>query len=110
MNSKLGKQSITDYMTGVGAGKMQSQAGEILTMASVGMNDEKFDGFINPCDDLIKDNISYTVETGRNQYKAIPFIPSNPSSTYLWIRCFFFLKPPLVCSAMTAGNGPEPSG
>ena len=46
MNSKLGKQSITDYMTGVGAGKIQSQAGEILTMASVGMNDEEFDGFI----------------------------------------------------------------
>ena len=46
MNSKLGKQSITDYMTGVGAGKIQSQAGEILTMASVGMNDEEFDGFM----------------------------------------------------------------
>ena len=46
MNSRLGKQSITDYMTGVGAGKIQSQAGEILTMVSVGMNDEEFDGFI----------------------------------------------------------------
>ena len=57
----------------------------------VGFN-EKFDGFINPCDDLIKDNISYTVETGRNQYKAIPFIPSNPSPTYPIYLCNILLK------------------
>jgi len=53
MNSKLGKQSITDYMTGVGAGKIQSQAGEILTMASVGMDDKEFNGFIETLNDQI---------------------------------------------------------
>ena len=47
MNSQMGKQSITDYIAGVGAGKLQAQAGEILTMASVGMSDEEFNGFIN---------------------------------------------------------------
>tara|TARA_B100000902_G_scaffold244909_1_gene231866 strand:- start:5192 stop:7249 length:2058 start_codon:yes stop_codon:yes gene_type:complete len=47
MNSKNGKQSITDYMTGVGAGQLQSQAGEILTMAGIGMSGEEFDSFIN---------------------------------------------------------------
>ena len=47
MNSKNGKQSITDYMSGVGAGQLQSQAGEIITMASMGMNDDEFNGFID---------------------------------------------------------------
>tara|TARA_R110000822_G_scaffold307586_1_gene434778 strand:- start:72 stop:1463 length:1392 start_codon:yes stop_codon:yes gene_type:complete len=53
MNSKLGKQSITDYMAGVGAGKIQSQAGEILTMASVGMNNKEFNGFIETLNNQI---------------------------------------------------------
>ena len=47
MNSQMGKQSITDYIAGVGAGKLQAQAGEILTMASVGMSDDEFNGFID---------------------------------------------------------------
>ena len=52
MNTTNGKRSdgeqssITDYMSGVGAGKLQSQAGEILTMAGIGMSDKEFDGFI----------------------------------------------------------------
>ena len=46
MNSTNGGQSITDYMSGVGAGQLQSQAGEILTMASIGMSNDEFDGFI----------------------------------------------------------------
>ena len=47
MNTKNGKQSITEYMSGVGAGQLQSQAGEIITMASIGMNDDEFNGFID---------------------------------------------------------------
>tara|TARA_R110001592_G_scaffold20690_5_gene83574 strand:+ start:214 stop:2304 length:2091 start_codon:yes stop_codon:yes gene_type:complete len=47
MNSTNEKQSITDYMTGVGAGQIQSQAGEILTMASIGMDDKEFSGFMD---------------------------------------------------------------
>ena len=47
MNTKNGKQSITDYMSGVGAGQLQSQAGEIITMAGMGMNDDEFNGFID---------------------------------------------------------------
>ncbi|MDB4543240.1 hypothetical protein N9Z73_00165 [bacterium] len=47
MNSTHGKQKITDYMSGVGAGQIQSQAGEIITMAGIGMDDDEFDGFIS---------------------------------------------------------------
>jgi len=54
MNTQKGSQQITDYMTGVGAGQLQSQAGEILTMTSIGMSDDEFEGFIQ----LLEDKIS----------------------------------------------------
>jgi hypothetical protein len=47
INTQNGKQEITDYMTGVGAGVLPSQAGEILTMSSIGMSDEEFEGFMS---------------------------------------------------------------
>jgi hypothetical protein len=47
INTQNGKQEITDYMTGVGAGVLPSQSGEILTMASIGMSDEEFEGFMS---------------------------------------------------------------
>jgi hypothetical protein len=47
MNSTDSGQSITDYMSGVGAGKLSSQAGEILTMTSLAMSDDEFDGFMS---------------------------------------------------------------
>jgi hypothetical protein len=53
VNSENGKQKITDYMSGVGAGQLQSQAGEILTMAGIGMNDEEFDGFISKLEEQV---------------------------------------------------------
>ena len=53
MNSENGKQKITDYMTGVGAGQLQSQAGEIITMAGIGMSDEEFDGFISKLEEQV---------------------------------------------------------
>jgi len=53
VNSENGKQSITNYMSGVGAGQLQSQAGEILTMASIGMNDKEFDGFISKLEEQV---------------------------------------------------------
>ena len=53
VNSQNGKQSITNYMSGVGAGQLQSQAGEILTMASIGMDDEEFDGFISKLEEQV---------------------------------------------------------
>ena len=47
MNSDKGaKTSITNFLKGVGAGEIQAQAGEVITMASVGMNDEEFEEFI----------------------------------------------------------------
>ena len=53
MNSENGKQKITDYMTGVGAGQLQSQAGEIITMAGIGMSDEEFNGFISKLEEQV---------------------------------------------------------
>lgn len=53
MNSENGKQKITDYMSGVGAGQLQSQAGEIITMAGIGMSDEEFDGFISKLEEQV---------------------------------------------------------
>jgi hypothetical protein len=53
MNSTHGKQKITDYMSGVGAGQIQSQAGEIITMAAIGMDDDEFDGFISKLEEQV---------------------------------------------------------
>jgi predicted transcriptional regulator len=48
LNSEKGsKTKITNFLKGVGAGELQAQAGEIVTMASVGMNDDEFEEFIN---------------------------------------------------------------
>ena len=47
MNSEKGtKTSITNFLKGVGAGEIHAQAGEVITMVSVGMNDEEFEEFI----------------------------------------------------------------
>ena len=53
MNTENGKQKITDYMTGVGAGQLQSQAGEIITMAAIGMSDDEFEGFISKLEEQV---------------------------------------------------------
>lgn len=53
VNSENGNQSITNYMSGVGAGQLQSQAGEILTMAGMGMDDNEFDGFISKLEEQL---------------------------------------------------------
>ena len=47
----------------------------------VGFN-EKFDGFINPCEDVIKDNIPKYHSAEEGHYKAMPFVPYNPSANY----------------------------
>jgi len=53
VNSENGNQSITNYMSGVGAGQLQSQAGEILTMAGMGMDDGEFDGFVSKLEEKV---------------------------------------------------------
>ena len=48
MNSEKGsKTKITNFLKGVGAGELQAQAGEVVTMASVGMGDNEFEEFIS---------------------------------------------------------------
>ena len=57
----------------------------------VGFN-EKYDGFINPCEDIIKDNIPKFNPDGRCPYKAIPFYPYDPSPLYPIYLCNIMLK------------------
>ena len=40
LNQTIGKGSITDFMEGVGAGQPASQAGEIITMCAITMDDD----------------------------------------------------------------------
>ena len=44
---KTSKVSITNFLTGVGAGELQAQAGEVVTMAGIGMDDDEFEEFAN---------------------------------------------------------------
>ena len=46
-SEKTSKVSITDFLTGVGAGELQAQAGEVVTMAGIGMDDDEFEEFAN---------------------------------------------------------------
>ena len=39
--------SISNFLSGVGAGDIQSQAGEILTMVACALDGEQFDAFYN---------------------------------------------------------------
>ena len=39
--------------------------------------DEKKHGFLNPCEDVMDNNI-YPKNDGKNNYKPVPFYPTNP--------------------------------
>ena len=56
LNQTKGKSSITDFMEGVGAGQPSSQAGEIITMAAITMNDEDAAEFFNVLRERVKDS------------------------------------------------------
>lgn len=45
--------SITNLMTGVGAGQIASQGGEILTMMSIGLSDEQADKLFSMVDEVV---------------------------------------------------------
>ena len=57
----------------------------------IGFN-EKYDGFINPCEDIIKDNIPKYRSGDISEYKAMPFVPYNPSPTYPIYVCNIRLR------------------
>ena len=54
-SEKTSKVSITDFLTGVGAGELQAQAGEIITMAGIGMDDDDFEEFANILNEKMND-------------------------------------------------------
>lgn len=43
--------------------------------------DEKKHGILNPCEDIIQNNI-YTKNDGKNNYKPVPFYPTDPTPNY----------------------------
>lgn len=55
LSQTVGKASITDFMEGVGAGQAASQAGEILTMAAITMDNDAADEFFNMLEDRVND-------------------------------------------------------
>ena len=71
MNTGKGSQKITDYMTGVGAGQLQAQAGEIITMVGIGMSDDEFDGFMGKLEE---------------QISKYPKAPPKPVVTKEWLE------------------------
>lgn len=55
LNQTKGKSSITDFMDGVGAGQPSSQAGEIITMAAITMNDDDAAEFFDMLRERVND-------------------------------------------------------
>lgn len=56
LNQTKGKSTVTDFMEGVGAGQPSSQAGEIITMAAIAMDDESANEFFNMLRERVKDS------------------------------------------------------
>ena len=44
--------------------------------------DERHHGYINPFEDIIQDNIPEYTYDNRNNYKPVPFHPTNPEPNY----------------------------
>ena len=55
LNQSIGNGSITDFMKGVGAGQPASQAGEIITMCALTMNDAAAAEFFDMLRERVKD-------------------------------------------------------
>ena len=55
LSQTVGKASITDFMKGVGAGQAASQAGEILTMVAITMDNDASEEFFNMLEDRVND-------------------------------------------------------
>jgi len=55
LSQTVGKASITDFMEGVGAGQAASQAGEILTMVAITMDNDASEEFFNMLEDRVND-------------------------------------------------------
>ena len=53
--------------------------------------DENKHGFLNPCEDVMENNI-FQKNDGKNNYKPVPFYPTNPTPNYPIHICNILLK------------------
>ena len=68
--------------------------------------DENKHGFLNPCDDVMQDNI-FKKDDGKNNYKPVPFYPTNPTPNYPIHLCNIMLKNKDGRQQMLTENGEE---
>ena len=60
--------------------------------------DERRHGFINPCEDVIQDRLPRkTTRENKNEYKPVPFYPTNPTPEF----------PAYLCNIMLESNGTD---
>ena len=68
--------------------------------------DERRHGFINPCDMIIEDNI-FKDRNDKNQYKPVPFYPTDPTPNYKIYLCNIMLNKKSSNLIMLTENGKE---
>jgi hypothetical protein len=68
--------------------------------------DEKKHGILNPCEDIIQDNV-YQKNYGRNNYKPVPFYPTDPTPNYPIHLANILLKNKNGRKQMLTENGEE---
>ena len=68
--------------------------------------DENKHGFLNPCEDVMENNI-FQKNDGKNNYKPVPFYPTNPTPNYPIHICNILLKNKDGRQQMLTENGEE---
>jgi len=68
--------------------------------------DEKKHGFLNPCEDVMENNI-FSQKDGKNNYKPVPFYPTNPTPNYPIHIAHILLKNKDGRQQMLTENGEE---
>ena len=67
----------TKFNKGVDLSSMTQTENYKTLILRVGYDIKKH-GYINPCEDVINDNITKLSDGNRNEYKPVPFYPTNP--------------------------------
>ena len=67
--------------------------------------DERKDGYLNPCEDIIQDRLpKQTTREEASQYKPIPFYPTNPTPQFPAYLCNMILEDKGDLKVMTIEN------
>jgi hypothetical protein len=86
-----GREFVGNIFNEGASTKTSEQISSFKTMVlNVGF-DEKKHGFLNPLNDIIDDNI-FEKKTDKNNYKPVPFYPTEPTPNYPIHLCNIMLK------------------